>query len=339
VPRYGNFLNPLKVFHQPGNSAGVDSLGRKRNPRPDVSSQPADHQHSRSIEQDDIPSRPSFPREDRPQNHRIIRRIAPRKGAKRSALQPKLRRSNDVLPDLTIADLGNLSRPREGNLIQPAIAMDDHRMLYPQQGHSLSDEGDEPGLVDAHHLPPSSRRIQQGPQDVQHRPHPKRSSNRHNRFQLRMMRRSQEKGEAVRAKRLRGIGGRKLDGNSQGLQHIRRAAPGRDRAVAMLSHLGSRRSGDQRGGGGDVEAAACIAARAAGIDEPKLLRAVERKHMRRSTEGRGKPGDLSRRLAAASQSAEQTSKFDVAGLAFEYLLHEGGGVLMREGFALFDDAA
>ena len=53
----------------------------------------------------------------------------------------------------------------------------------------------------------------------------------------------------------------------------------------------------------------------------------------------GEAGDLGCGLAAASQSAEQGGEFDVAGLAFEDLLHEGRGVFTREGFALFDDAA
>lgn len=174
---------------------------------------------------------------------------------------------------------------------------------------------------------------------MQNRTRAESSPNRHHCFQLRMMRWSEEKGKAVCAERLRGLGGRKLDGDTQGLQHIRRAAPGRDGAITVLGHLGSRCGGDQRGCGGDVEAATGVAASAAGIDEFELLCAVERKHVRGGTKGSGEAGDLGCRLTAASQSAEQPGELDVAGLAFEDLLHEGGGVLMREGFALFDDAA
>jgi hypothetical protein len=117
------------------------------------------------------------------------------------------------------------------------------------------------------------------------------------------------------------------------------AALRRDGAIAMLGDLRSGGSGDQCGGGGDVQRATRIAARATGVHKLGALRLREWKHVRGVTQRQGEACDFFCRFAARRHSAEQCCKLDLARLAGKNTLHQRAAFVERERDADFEDAA
>ena len=114
-------------------------------------------------------------------------------------------------------------------------------MLYIQQNHGVSDEGDEAGLVDAHDLAAGSGGVEEGAEDVQDGAHAEGLADGHNCFQLRVMRGGEEEGEVVGAEGLGGFGGGEVDGDAEGFEDVGGAAGGGNGAVAVLGDGDCRR--------------------------------------------------------------------------------------------------
>ena len=109
--------------------------------------------------------------------------------------------------------------------------------------------------------------------------------------------------------------GIEIESDTQGLEHIRRAAPRRDRSIAVFGHRNPTGRRHQRGRGGDVDRLGAVAAGAAGVD------GVGR---RRHPNGAGAHGasrsrHLGPRLALGAQRHEQPG--DLGGL--EFTIHNG----------------
>jgi hypothetical protein len=223
--------------------------------------------------------------------------------------------------------------------------VDDHCVARAEHGEGFGYEWDETRLVDAHDLAASAGGVEEWPQNMENRAHAEGLTDGHKCFHLRVMCGGEKKAEAMGAERVGCVGGGKMDGNSEGFEDVGRAASGSDGTVAVLGeHYWcpggcSGRGCDERGSGGDVEAAAGVAAGAAGVDEMLLLYLAEREHVSCLAHGSCEACDLGSGLAAAGEGAEEGGDFDIAGLGGEDLLHKGRGVLARQGFALFDDAA
>ena len=111
------------------------------------------------------------------------------------------------------------------------------------------------------------RRIDERPEDVEHRAHAERGAHRRDRLHRRVIVGREQEGE-VRSPRGRRAARRAVERDRQAerLEHVGAAAAAGDRAVAVLHHRHPAGGGQQRGAGRDVEAAGGIPAGADDVD-------------------------------------------------------------------------
>ena len=146
-------------------------------------------------------------------------------------------------------------------------------------------------------------RIGQGPENVEHGPHPERLPDRHQGLHRRVVVRSEQEREAGLPKALAGPRFVERQSETQRLEHVRASAPARYGAVAVLYDRESTGGGEKRGTGRQVQAPGSVTARAHDIDGSDSL--GQGRSAGQSPHGAGKPPDLIRGLPLETQTGEE----------------------------------
>ena len=151
---------------------------------------------------------------------------------------------------------------------------------------------------------------------------------------------------------MRGALGRKLDLHTESLHNVSRAAFGADAAVAVLGHADSSPGGDERGGRGNIEGAAGIAAGSTGVDQRVGQRvaagaadidradggAVDGKRRGGGADGFGEADYLFDGLALHAQGNEQRRDLRVGAVAGEHVGHYCASFAPRQRVAVIGEA-
>ena len=195
--------------------------------------------------------------------------------------------------DLVARQPDRAGLPVERDFIE-ARPMDDQSFANAHRRQRLSDPAKHFRVGDSEQLHGRTRGIDAGTQQIHDRPHLELATNQPGMLHSRVVGRCEQEAKAGLVEQFARLVRRGLDLRSERLDHVGRAAARADAAIAMLGDRQPTGGGDKRRGGGDVDEAGTVAARAAAIGI-EIVGTIERQ--RRGAQGPGGPDHFVRRLA------------------------------------------
>src|SRR6185312_4917353 len=227
------------------------------------------------------------------------------------------------LAHLAVHDLGDEIQTDRGELVDSPASVHDVRTVGAQTRQDLGDRAYELGRVDTDDLRPRARGIRERPEHVEDRPRSQLFPDRCCVSHRRVVRGGEQEAEAELVDRTRDSLGLLLESETEGLEHVCRAAGGGDGAVAVLGDRGAGCCCDESSRGRDVDRVGAVAAGTGRVDKvvtPWPDRQDVLAHRL------GAPGDLVGRLALGAQSDEEAADLRGGRLAAHDLAHHVAGL-------------
>ena len=172
-----------------------------------------------------------------------------------------------VFADLAVFQFRDVGAFADRDFIHAIRAVHHQHMAAAEPLQHARLDADQVRMEHAQHLVFRAGGIGQRPQHVEHRAHAEFAAHRRGVFHRAVEIGREHEADADLVYALADLFRGQVEVDAERFQHIRRAAGRRHRAPAVLGDPRTRRGGDQRAGGGDIEGVRGIAAGAAGIHQ------------------------------------------------------------------------
>ena len=235
-----------------------------------------------------------------------MRRVSPGQGPARRRAQAQLLGAQGVDPHRAVAQLGDLARPAEAQLVEAAVAVHDERALGAELQEHMGQGLHPLRGVDADHLAPHPGGVRERPEQVEQGAHAELPARRDGVACGGVVGRGEQEGDADLFSAARELLRGQLQVHTQSLQHVRRARAARHRPVAVLGHGGPGRGGQQGGARREVEGARLVTPGAAGVHGVEVW--AERHPEGVAAHHPGGGGDLADRLALGPQGDQEARR-------------------------------